>query len=67
MDFVEELMLDDEEPVMSQEHLEHLVEEHLRNDDTQTATFWAEKILALDQGRTLNERLPQIAHYLSVT
>jgi hypothetical protein len=52
---------------LSKAELDRLVEEHLRSDDTQTAAFWAEKRLAIDGGRTLNERLPQIAQYLAVS
>lgn len=68
LDYEEEEMFDENEDVMQiqSEELKKLVDEHLQSGDTQTAAFWAEKLLAIDPGDSLNQRLPQIAHYLSV-
>uniref|UniRef100_A0A914IBQ8 Uncharacterized protein n=1 Tax=Globodera rostochiensis TaxID=31243 RepID=A0A914IBQ8_GLORO len=56
----------DGEQLLDWRELRTLCDEHLLSGDCQTAAFWAEKLLALSSGRTLNERLPDIAHYLSV-
>lgn len=66
LNYEDEIMQQDGGISLDREELERLVEEHLKSDDTQTSTFWAEKLLAIDKGKTLNERLPQIAQYLSV-
>ncbi|KAL3114568.1 hypothetical protein niasHT_014375 [Heterodera trifolii] len=55
-----------EQLLLDRHELRILCDEHLQSGDCQTAAFWAEKLLALSIGRTLNERLPDIAHYLSV-
>lgn len=62
----EEPMEEEEQPLDVME-LRQLCDEHLHSGDCQTAAFWAEKLLALSSGRTMNERLPDIAHYLSVS
>ncbi|KAI3422666.1 hypothetical protein GPALN_013164 [Globodera pallida] len=54
------------EQLLDWRELRTLCDEHLLSGDCRTAAFWTEKLLALSSGRTLNERLPDIAHYLSV-
>lgn len=47
--------------------LERLIEEHLTNGEYETATFWAEKRLALHANKSRRPSLYEIAKFLWVS
>lgn len=51
---------------LNRNELNKLVEEHLLNGDYDSAVFWAEKVISLTPGKSVKDKLPEIATYMAV-
>ncbi|KAI1725039.1 tetratricopeptide repeat domain-containing protein [Ditylenchus destructor] len=51
---------------LDKNELVKLVDEHLQSGDYDTAVFWAEKLIAMHAAKSVKDKLPELARYISV-